>query len=40
MRGYRVSISPFAPTEQLVTGFRPAQQRLVDRIFAEDGVVL
>ncbi|SFR97744.1 hypothetical protein SAMN05216559_1906 [Halomicrobium zhouii] len=40
MRGYRVSISPFAPTEQLVTGFRPAQQRLVDRIVAEDGVVL
>jgi len=40
MRGYTVYVSPFAPTTQLVTGFRPAQQRLVDRIFAEGGVVL
>lgn len=40
MRGYTVYISNFAPTEQLVTAFRPAQQRLVDRIFTEDGVVL
>jgi hypothetical protein len=35
-----VYVSRFAPPEQLVTGFRPAQQRLVDRIMAEDGVVL
>lgn len=39
-RGYTVYISRFAPTEQLVTGFRSAQQRLVDRIITEDGVVL
>lgn len=39
-RGYTVAISPFEPTEQLVTGFRPAQQRLVDRILADNGVVL
>lgn len=40
MRGYTVYVSSFAPTTQLVTEFRPAQQRLIDRIFAEDGVVL
>lgn len=40
VRGYTVYVSPFAPTDQLVTGFRPAQQRLVDRIISEDGVVL
>lgn len=39
MRGYTVYVSSFAPTTQLITGFRPAQQRLIDRIFAEDGVV-
>lgn len=40
MRGYTAYISHFTPTEQLITAFRPAQQRLVDRIFTEDGVVL
>lgn len=40
MRGYTLDISNFRPSGQLVTGFRPAQQRLVDRIFTEDGVVL
>lgn len=38
--GYTVYVSRFAPADQLVTGFRPAQQRLVDRIITEDGVVL
>ena len=40
MRGYTVYISRFAPTEQIVTGFRPAQQPLADRIITEDGVTL
>ena len=40
MRGYTMSISHFAPTEQLTTGFRPAQQHLVNRIITEEGVVL
>jgi hypothetical protein len=31
---------PFAPTEQLVTGFRPAQQHLVDRVLADGSFTL
>jgi hypothetical protein len=38
-RGYTLRVSPFAPTEQLVTGFRPARQRLVDRVLADGRVV-
>lgn len=40
MRGYTVLVSPFTPTEQLVTSLRPAQRRLFERIVTEDGVVL
>ncbi len=39
-RGYTLSLSPFAPTEQLILPLRPAQSRLVERIFAEGGVRL
>ncbi|MFC5972066.1 hypothetical protein ACFPYI_12065 [Halomarina salina] len=40
VQGYTVSLSAFAPTRQFPTTFRPSQQRLLERIIAEDGVAL
>ena len=39
-RGYTVYISPFAPTEQIISTFRPAKEPLVERIITDSGVEL
>lgn len=40
VQGYTVSLSAFAPAEQFPTTLRPFQQRLFERIVAENGVEL
>ncbi|MFD1514175.1 hypothetical protein [Halomarina rubra] len=40
VRGSTVSLSPFSPSKQFPTTLQPSQQRLFDRIIAEDGVEL